>query len=278
MPEVDIDQVVGGATEVVDSISLDWLTPASVARVIVCMVACFLVVRLLIRLINKLLERVHLEHALESFLRSILKALLWSVAVIIVLGAMNINVSSLVALLSVAALAVSFALQNTLSNLAGGILLLLAKPFVSGDLIEVGEYIGTVRDVDLAYTTLVTIDNRVIFIPNSTISSDRIINYNGSDKRRMNVQFCLAYGSPLVRVQGAVEKILSEDERIHKNPAYFVHVSGYKDSRVEYTVRAWCDTKDYWDVYFSFLDRLQSGLEAAGLHMTYDHLNVHLNP
>lgn len=276
MPELDIGQVVDGATEVVDSISLEWITPTAVTRIITCMVVCFVAVRLLTRLINNLLDRLHLEHALASFLRSISKVLLWSVAVIIVLGAMNVNVSSLVALLSVAALAVSLALQNTLSNLAGGIQLLLAKPFISGDLIEIGEYTGTVRDVDLVYTTLVTIDNRVIFIPNSTISTDRIVNYNGSDKRRMNVQFCLDYGAPLVRVQGAVERILAEDGRIHTDPAYFIHVTGYKDSRVEYTVRAWCDTKDYWDVYFDFLDRLQPGLEAAGLHMTYDHLNVHL--
>lgn len=186
------------------------------------------------------------------------------------------DVTSLIALLSVVGVAVSLALQSTLSNLAGGILLLTTKPFVSGDYVETGADSGTVRDIGLAYTTLTTIDNKLIYVPNSEIAGARIVNYNGNDTRRLNIKISVSYDAPPEAVRGALRGLLEGDSRIHVDSGIFIRVSAYQSSSIEYTIRAWCDTKDYWDVYYDVMDGIKPALDAAGVEMTYDHLNVHI--
>ena len=273
---MNVEEVIGAAGESLSGLSFHSLSLSDVLRVVLTALICLVAIRVLTRVADRVLERSRLERSLSTFARSALRVLMWFIAVLIVLGELGVDVTSLIALLSVVGVAVSLALQSTLSNLAGGILLLVTKPFVSGDYVETGADSGTVQDIGLAYTTLTTIDNKLIYVPNSEIAGARIVNYNGRDTRRLNIKVSVSYNAPPQAVRAALEGLLAGDGRIHADEGIFVRISAYNSSSIEYTVRAWCDTQVYWDVYYDVMDAIKPALDAAGVEMTYDHLNVHL--
>lgn len=269
------DQAVSTVGGVLSSFTLN-ISLGLIIKVLFTMLLCLCAVRVVSGLISRVLNKSRLERTLSNFITSILRVLLYFVAVLIVLSTLGVDVTSLVALLSVAGLAVSLALQNTLSNLAGGIQLLLTKPFTAGNYVEAGANSGTVREVGLAYTTLVTPDNKVVYVPNSDIAAARIINYNGKDTRRVEVKVTASYDAPIQTVKDTIGKLIAADSRIMNDPAPFVRVSDYGSSSIEYTIRIWCKASDYWDVYFDLMDNLKPAFDGAGVEMTYDHLNVHV--
>lgn len=269
------DQAVSTVGGVLSSFTLN-ISLGLIIKVLFTMLLCLCAVRVVSGLISRVLNKSRLERTLSNFITSILRVLLYFVAVLIVLSTLGVDVTSLVALLSVAGLAVSLALQNTLANLAGGIQLLLTKPFTAGNYVEAGANSGTVREVGLAYTTLVTPDNKVVYVPNSDIAAARIINYNGKDTRRVEVKVTASYDAPVQTVKDTIGKLIAADSRIMNDPAPFVRVSDYGSSSIEYTIRIWCKASDYWDVYFDLMDNLKPAFDGAGVEMTYDHLNVHV--
>jgi len=202
--------------------------------------------------------------------------LLWFVLALMVAGSLGFDVTSLIALLSVAGLAVSLALQNTLSNLAGGIMVLLTKPFVVGDYIESEGIAGTVSGVDLAYTAIITLDNKEVFVPNSHISAAKIINYNRLGKRRVDLNFTASYDSATKDVKAAIQEVLDTFPQILTDPAAVILLSEYQASSIQYTVRAWTSAADYWDVYFGIQEGVRESFQRHGVEMTYDHVNVHI--
>lgn len=270
-PEQAVSTVGGALTSFTLNISL-----AAVIKVLFAVVVCLIALRVVNGILGRMLEKSRLEHTLSNFIHSILKVVLYFIAILIVLSTLGVDVTSLVALLSVAGLAVSLALQNALSNLAGGIQLLVTKPFVVGNYVEAGANSGTVHEVGLAYTTLVTSDNKVIHVPNSDIASARIINYNGRQTRRVELKVAASYDAPIQTVKDTINKLIAADSRIHADPAPFVRVSSYGSSSIEYTIRVWCAAGDYWGVYFELMDNMKPAFDAAGVEMTYDHLNVHV--
>lgn len=269
------DQAVSTVGGVLSSFTLN-ISLTMVIKVLFTILVCLIAVRVINRVLTRALEKSRLESTLSNFVRSILKVIIYFVAILIVLSTLGVDVTSLVALLSVAGLAISLALQNTLSNLAGGIQLLVTKPFVAGNYVEAGANSGTVQQVGLAYTILVTPDNKVVHVPNSDIASARIINYNGRDTRRVELKVTASYDAPIQTVKDTINKLIAADSRIHANPAPFVRVSDYGSSSIEYTIRVWCAGKDYWDIYFDLMDNMKPAFDAAGVEMTYDHLNVHV--
>lgn len=269
------DQAVSTVGGVLSSFTLN-ISLGLIIKVLFTVLLCLCAVRVVSGLISRVLDKSRLERTLSNFITSILRVLLYFVAVLIVLSTLGVDVTSLVALLSVAGLAVSLALQNTLSNLAGGIQLLLTKPFTAGNYVEAGANSGTVREVGLAYTTLVTPDNKVVYVPNSDIAAARIINYNGKDTRRVELKVTASYDAPIQTVKDTIGKLIAADGRIMNDPAPFVRVSDYGSSSIEYTIRIWCKASDYWDVYFDLMDNLKPAFDGAGVEMTYDHLNVHV--
>ena len=269
------DQAVSALEGALASLTLN-ISLSGVLRMLFTIVLCLAAVRVVGNILSRMLERSHLEKTLSKFLFSVLKVVLYFVAALVVLSTLGVDVTSLVALLSVAGLAVSLALQNTLSNLAGGIQLLISKPFAAGNYVEAGANSGTVQEVGLAYTTLLTPDNKVIHVPNSDIASARIVNYNGRETRRVEWKVTASYDAPIQTVKDCIRALLDADGRILPEPAPFVRVSGYGTSSIEYTVRVWCRSGDYWNIYFDLMDGLKPAFDAAGIEMTYDHLNVHV--
>lgn len=245
--------------------------------ILVCLlVASYVVIRLVVAAADRTMERAGMDKGIRTFLRSGLKVLLWLVALCILLGYLGVPMTSLVAVLSVLGLAVSLAIQGILSNLAGGIMIVSTRPFGAGDYVEVGDIGGTVKEVGLAYTVLTTPDNKVIHIPNGEVSGKTIVNYSANDTRRVEVKFAVSYDADPQAVKDCIARVTGEHPQILFTPEPQIRVNGYGSSSVEYVVRVWCATADYWDVYFDLQEQVKAAFDKAGVEMTYDHLNVHM--
>lgn len=240
------------------------------------LLVCLVAVKLACRFASRLLSRLPLEQTLAKFLYSALRVVLYCLTGIIVAGKLGIPSSSLVTLLGVAALAVSMAMQSTLSNLAGGLNLLITKPFLVGDYVEAGGNQGTVQSIGLVYTKVNTIDNKCISIPNSDISSARIINYSTEGRRRVDLVFSASYDAPVEAVKNALLEIIQRHPAALEEPEPFVRLSAYRESCIDYTIRVWCSNEDYWTLYYDLLEDAKRAFDENGIEMTYNHLNVHL--
>ena len=220
------DQAVSTVGGVLSAFTLN-ISVTMIVKVIFTILVCIVAIKVLNGVLGRMLEKSRLERTLSNFIRSIIKVVVYFVAVLIVLSTLGVDVTSLVALLSVAGLAVSLALQNTLSNLAGGIQLLITKPFTAGNYVEAGANSGTVYEVGLAYTTLVTPDNKVVYVPNSDIAAARIINYNGRDSRRIELKVTASYDAPIQTVKDTIHKLIAADNRILSEPEPFKKCTKY---------------------------------------------------
>lgn len=240
-------------------------------------VISLLLIKVLLKLADRLLGRMtHVDATVKKLSRGAVKVLLLFVAVIVVMGCLGIPVTSLVAVLSVVGLALSLAVQNFLSNVAGGLQLLVSKPFKPGDYVEAGGCSGTVRETGLFYTKLDTVDNKLVQIPNSAIAGANIVNYSAEPRRRVDITVSASYDAPTEKVREVLNRLVGEHSLTLATPEPMVRVSAYGDSAIEYTVRVWCATDDYWTVYFDLMDGIKPAFDKAGIEMTYPHVNVHM--
>ena len=266
----EVEQNLSALQKFLDSVSLTkWITAA------VLLVVCLLVTKLILKGQDKLLGRSKLDKSLHGLTRSFTKILLLFLTVMVVAGSLGVDTSSLLAVLSVAGLAASLALQDSLANLASGINILLTKPFGVGDFITTGSYSGTVEEIRIAYTRLNTPENQVILIPNRTVTASVITNYSSEGKRRLDLTVSASYDAPTELVKEALYEALDIPPVLRDEPI-FVRLTGYGDSAIEYTLRVWVPTEQYWDARFDILERIRAAFAARGIEMTYPHLNVHL--
>jgi len=260
------------------TISLDTLTLTVALRTLLILVIGLATIRILLNFVGKLLEKSHALATLSGTIRAGLKALLYILLILIVLGSLGVEVTSLIALLSVAGLSVSLALQSTLSNLAGGLMILINKPFQVGDYISVGDSEGTVSTIGLFYSTIVTPDNKEIFFPNSQLSGEKITNYNHLGKRRIDLTFTASYDAPTAAVRRAIEEAVSAYPQVLSDPAPVVYVVDYGSSAISYSARIWVKSEDYWPTRFGITEKVRETFEKNNVEMTYDHLNIHMIP
>jgi len=189
---------------------------------------------------------------------------------------MNIPMTSLVALLSVFTLAISMAAQGVLANIAGGLSILYSKPFVVGDFVSTSGVDGFVTEIGLFYTRLKTFDQKVVSVPNSTIASAIVTDFSTNPTRRVDLTISASYDDDVDQVMNALLEACKQQDKVLADPAPFVGVLEYGNSSIKYTVRAWCKGADYWDVYFGLQNGFAETFKANGIHMTYDHVNVHM--
>ncbi len=246
------------------------------ATVLLLLVLGVLVIRVILRLCDRVFDRSERLASFRTYLRSTLRVVLYILLTLAILGSVGVEITSFVALLSVAGLAVSLSLQNTLSNVAGGIMLLLSKPFTVGDYVSCDGIEGTVRAVDLAYTTFTTVDNKEIFVPNSQIVSAKITNYNALGRRRVDLTYTASYDAPTDDVRAAILEAAAAFPQIASDPEPSVVISDYGASSIAYFVRLWVPAVDYWTVYYGMNEKVRETFAAHKVEMTYDHLNVHM--
>ncbi len=264
------------AVEDILKVGIAGFTVEKLLTAVVAAAVCLIVIKLLLGLLDRTAARTHMEPQIRRTVRGLVKAMLIFVTVIVVMGCLNIPVTSLVALLSVAGLAFSLALQGFLANMAGGLQIVASKPFRLGDYIEAGGCAGTVAEIGLFYTKLNTVDNKLIQLPNSTIISGNIINYSAEDKRRVELKVTASYDAPPEQVEAALKRLVGEHPLTLATPEPMIRVSAYQDSAIEYIVRVWCANGDYWTVYYDLMDGLKPAFDRAGIEMTYPHQNVHI--
>ncbi len=235
-----------------------------------------LVIRVIMRLIVAALEKSHLEKAAHSLILSLARAAMYVLLFLIAASQMGIDVSSIVALASVLTLALSLALQNMVSNLIGGFVILYTHPFHSGDYVEIAGQGGTVKEISMTYTVLATPDNRIISIPNSAVAAAQVVNYSSADSRRVELTVTASYDAPTQKVLDALVLAGTVDNAL-LNPAPSAVIVSYDDSAIRYSLRIWVKPGDYWDVYFQVNQRIKDVFDQQGIEMTYPHLNVHLD-
>ena len=264
--------------EVMESLGIpsgffNWQT---LLNAVILLLICLVVIKILMRVVDRMLERSKVEKTMHTFIRSCVKYLLLFIAILLVAGALGVNVTSLIALLGIFGLAVSLAVQGVLSNLAGGIMVLLAKPFKVGDYVLVGDTEGTVKQIGLTHTQIDTLDNKLVFVPNSEVSAGKITNFSAEEKRMVELRFNASYDSPADEVYRALRDMMGSIPGYLKDPAPLINISAYGASSIEYLFRGWVRNADYWPVYFQTLDEVKRMFDARGIQMTYDHINVHM--
>ena len=242
------------------------LTVDRLLNIAVVLIACAILTRLVGRFADQALERARVERSLFTFVKAAIRAVIYTVAVLLMAGLLGIPITSLLAVLGVVGLAVSLSVQNTLMNLFGGLLVLATKPFIVGDYIAAGGSEGTVLDVGLIYTQIATFDDKIVFLPNSTLSSGQIVNYTRTRKRRLDMNFSATHDADPEAVKALIHSALS-DPRVIPEPAPLVRVGGYNEVGIQLVVRAWVATADYWDMFFDVNERVGRLFRENGVRM-----------
>lgn len=227
------------------------------------------------RLLARILEKRKLEISVQTFLRSLVSILLNLILAFAIVSRLGVETTSFAALLASAGVAIGMALSGNLSNFAGGLIILVFKPFKVGDYIEGQNANGTVREIQIFHTILTTVDNKVIYVPNGALSSNAITNYSKQETRRAEWVFGVEYGEDFEKVKAVLQRIIDADPRILKDPAPMIALGALSASSVDIKVRAWAKTADYWDVYFDMNKIVYDTFNKEGIGFPFPQLTVH---
>lgn len=252
------------------------LTVGRILSALLLLLVCMAVVKLLLNVTGKLLGRSAMDERVRRYVLKGLKVLLYVLTALIVAGSLDIDVTSLIAVISVFGLAVSLAVQDVLGNVAGGMVLLFSKPFTLGDYVSTADGEGEVAEIGLTHTKLDTPSGQRVMLPNSKLTAGRIVNYTVRGVRRADHTVAASYEDDPETVRAACLKALSRTPNILPDPAPQVVLTAYGESAIEYHVRFWAKTEDYWDVHFRSLEEIRRAFAEDGVTMTYNHLNVHI--
>ena len=229
------------------------------------------VIKKILKAAKKVMSIGDYDESLQKFLLNLLGWTLKIVLIIVVLGTVGVETTSFAAILAAAGLAVGLALQGSLGNFAGGVLLMIFKPIKIGDLVEAQGEIGVVKEIEIFTTKLTGLSNREIIIPNGSLSNGNIINYSTEGTRRVDLTFGVGYDSDIKKTKEVLINVLTSHPKVLKTPEPTVNVSELADSSINFAVRPWCHTDDYWAVYFGITEDVKEALDKAGIEIPYPH-------
>ncbi len=236
----------------------------------------FFVTKLLVKRYVKIVTKKNMDPALISFTKSLVNVGLKVLVIVSVMGMVGIEMTSFIAVLGAAGLAVGLAFQGTLSNFAGGVMIIIFKPYKVGEFIEAQGYTGSVADIQIFNTILNTPDNKVVIIPNGGLATGSLINFTRKETRRVDWSFGVGYGSDYKAVREIIIGLIENDDRILKDPNYFIGLGEMADSSVNITTRAWVKTADYWDVYFDINEKVYKIFNEKGIEIPFPQMDVHI--
>jgi len=234
------------------------------------------IINKLMLLVDRKMEFAYVEITLKKFLHSIINALFFTLLFIIIISTLGIQTASFIAVLGAASLAIGFALQGSLANFAGGVLIILFKPYKIGDYIEASGVAGTVIEIQIFATLLNTVDNKRVVIPNGKLSNDTLVNYSKNPVRRVDIVFGVGYNDDIEKAKLVLVEIANSQEKILKNQEAFVEIVEYGNSSVNIVYRVWCKTADYWDVYFQSMKMAKTEFDKANISIPYPQMDVHV--
>jgi small conductance mechanosensitive channel len=262
---------------------LDWLiqqalhwSPKLISALLVLIIG-FWIAGLTTRGILKIMKRRKVDVSLQGFLKSLLSVLLKALVLISVAGMVGIETTSFIAILGAAGLAVGLALQGSLSNFAGGVLILIFKPYKVGDWIEAQGHAGTVDSIQIFNTVMKSPDNKTIIIPNGPMAGGSIVNYSAEEKRRVDMVFGCGYSDDVLKVEALLKSMVDADARVFKDPAPAILLSELADSSVNFTLRLWCNKADYWGIYFDFHKNVKLEFDKNGISIPFPQRDVHVH-
>jgi small conductance mechanosensitive channel len=235
-----------------------------------------IVVGIITGAVKKVMRKSKMDETLVKFLSSLTKTGLMVILFIVVLNQLGVQTTSFVAIIGAIGLAIGFALQGSLANFAAGVMLILFRPFKAGDFVEAGGTIGSVEEIGIFSTIMKTPDNKKIIIPNSNITGGNITNYSAKDTRRVDLVFGIGYDDDLKKAKQILEQILKADDRILKDPAAVVAVSELGDSSVNFVVRPWVNSADYWAVYWDLTEKVKLTFDAENISIPFPQRDVHM--
>ena len=245
-------------------------TPKLIAAILIWIIGSW-VIKLIVKGFRKALDKGDHDISLNHFLLNLVNWILKIVLIIVVLGTVGIETTSFAALIASAGLAIGLAMQGSLANFAGGVLIMIFKPIKIGDFIEAQGQVGSVREIQIFTTKLTSPDNKVITIPNGKLSNDNIVNYSTLDLRRVDMVFRVGYGSDIKQAKEILMNLLINHPLVLKEPAPLVRLSDLADSSMNFNVRPWVKTSDYWDVYYDIKESAKEALDTAGIDIPYPH-------
>ena len=222
--------------------------------------------------IRRILESKNADPTITRFLDNVMNVTLKTVLIIIILQYIGVNLTGLTTIVASAGVALSLALKGSLANLAGGVIILVARPFNVGDFIETTEHSGVVEKISIFYTYLVTFDNKQILIPNGILTDSSIVNYSSKEIRRVDLTFSVSYEEDVIRVKN----VLKNNELVLEEPEFFVGISMHGDSAINFIVKAWCKTEDYWTVYYDLLETVKIKFDEEGISIPYPQMDLHV--
>ena len=268
---MDFDKIKEGVVEAASVYGL------RVLGAIAILIIGWFLARLLRTIITKVLENRKVDKTLVSFIESVSYVAMMAFVIIAAMSKLGIQTASFVAVIGAAGLAIGLALQGSLSNFAAGVLMIIFKPFKVDDFISGGGEMGVVREIGIFTTTLMSVDNKVLIIPNSKLTTDNITNFTAEDKRRVDLVYGVSYSDDLDKVRKVLEDVISKESRILADPAYTIGVIELADSSVNFAVRPWVKTADYWDVFFSLNETVKKRFDEEGISIPFPQQDVHMH-
>ncbi|MEZ8608976.1 MULTISPECIES: small-conductance mechanosensitive channel MscS [Vibrio] len=236
-----------------------------------------LIVKAVANSVSKVLQKKKMDQAVVEFVHGLVRYLLFVIVLIAALGRLGVQTASVVAVIGAAGLAVGLALQGSLSNFAAGVLIVAFRPFKSGDYVEIGGVAGSVDSIQIFQTVLTTPDNKMVVVPNGSVIGSPITNYSRHATRRIDLMIGVSYNADLQKAKALLTKICESDERVLKEPGVQVGVHTLADSSVNFVVRPWVSTADYWNVYFDLMQAIKEGLDNEGIEIPFPQMDVHMN-
>ncbi len=257
----------------------NWLVTMG-PKIIIALITLFVGWKLIgffVRILEKIWTKRKMDASLRHFLERLISVTLKILLLITIVANLGVQTTSFVALIGAAGLAVGLALQGSLANFAGGVLILMFKPFVIGDYIKAQGEEGIVKHIDIINTTMLTLDNKTIIIPNGNLSNNTIINYTKEALRRVDITIGISYDDDIKKAEKILMDIINKHKLTLKNPEPFVRVSELGDNSVNFALRAWCKTENYWDVYFDIMELVKITFDEQGVSFPYPQMDVHLH-
>ncbi|MBO1256402.1 mechanosensitive ion channel [Alteromonas sp. 5E99-2] len=261
--------------ELIDTYAIPWAINIGFALLI--FIVGRIVVGVIVSTFIKLMGKSKYDPMLVNFLGSILRAVLMLVVIIASLNQLSVDTTSLVAIIGAAGLAIGLSLQDSLKNFAAGVMLLVFKPIRSGDFVDAGGTSGTVQNIGIFTTTLNTPDNKEVIVPNGRIYGDNITNYSAKETRRVDMVFGIGYDDDILKAKNILLELTEQDDRILKDPAPVVVVAELGDSSVNFAVRPWAKTADFWGVKFDFTEKVKLRFDEEGISIPFPQMDVHVH-
>lgn len=243
---------------------------------LVILLAGWMVIRLILRIVRKTLEKSTLDQVLYHFILKIIKIVLWVLLILMVLERFGFKASSLLTVLAAAGAAIALALKDSLANVAGGIMIMVNKPFIQDDYVDINGNMGKVKKIDLFVTHLHTYDNKVITIPNGMINTSVLINYTKEDIRRVDCKFGVGYDADLEEVKAILKDIVASSDMMFSDPQPRIGVAEHGENCVYMDVLVWCSTDNYWDVKYYLEEEVKLAFDKAGIAIPYPQMDVHI--